>query len=138
MKLEDIKTLRLQVIKNKVLYEETIKLYNAECMKRYKENNLSVDNDNDIEKIVDIDMELSEKYGTDNLHKAYAETSNNFILAAIQWLADNPPPNTDSSKIKVLTDLIDMIKNDKNLLIIHRVGLLDLCLRAEAFMEAKT
>ena len=131
--LSGIKKLYTDTLESKVLYDEAINLCSKESKQRYKENNLSIGNDDDIDEIVDIDMELSEKYNTDFYYKQYTENANTFILNGLDWTIDNRPANAKKSDIETVKELKQILKDDPCKLIIYRERLLDILLRFDVF-----
>lgn len=121
--LIDLKT---RVKNDRLLYEEKIKIFSKEVKQEIKAQNLSYDNDSDIDKIIEIDMEIEEKYKTDILYKNWTTSADQFIINGLKYTLSEKPKNITEKQIKPLKELIDIFEKDKSKLIIYRKQVLDI------------
>jgi len=121
MELENIRTLLIETKKAKSEYETAINKLSNEEEKTLKEKNLSIGNDSDLDKIVEISMELSEEYKTDELYRNHAKKCDSFIFAGLDYIINNPPDgNGYKAKIKTLQELKEILTHDIYKIVIYR------------------
>ena len=115
--LIDLKT---RVINDKLLYEEKIKIFSKEVEQKIKAQNLSYDNDSDIDKIINIDMEAEEKYKTDILYKNWTTNADLFIINGLKYTLTVKPDTIKEKQVETVKELLDIFEKDKSKLIIYR------------------
>ena len=109
-------------IEAKTLLEVTQEAMNKKKKEIFKskeinENDLGKEN---IKRMVDIDMELEEAYGFNDMYKLYTEVSNNLIQWALEQVKHLPQYQENKELLKIL--------DDKTTRIIHRDKLTEIAM----------
>jgi len=120
MNRNELMDLKARVITNRLLYEDKIKQYSKEVEQKIKEHNLSYDNDSDTDKIIEIDMEVEEKYKTDMLYKKWTTDADLFIINGLKYTLTKKPDSIKEKQVETIKDLIDIFEKDRSKLIIYR------------------
>ena len=135
MDKQELQKLRIDVIKNKVLYEEVLKKCSNNFDQQLKQKNLSLDRETDIDKTVDLEMELSEKYKTEDFYKNWSKDADTFIIEGLKYLLDHKPGSATKDQIETLQDLLNIFQKDQSKLIIYRERALDILFRYDELQE---
>ncbi len=138
MNKQVLQKLRIEVIKDKLLYEEVLKKYSGDFDLQMKQKNLSLDRETDIDKSVDLEMELSEKYRTDAFYKKWAENADTFIIEGLKYLLEHKPGSATKDQIETLRDLLSTFQKDPSKLIIYREHVLDILFRYDKLQVTNT
>ena len=133
MNRKELIDLKARVITNRLLYEESSKQHSEETEQKMKDNNLSYDNEGDIDKIIDIDMKAEEKYKSDEFYKRWANDSDIFIINGLNYILAEKPKNVTKNQIETVKELINTFDKDKSKLIIRREQVLNILFKFKDF-----
>lgn len=135
MKKQPIQKLRIEVIKNKVLYEEILKKHSDDLETQMKQNNLSLDNEEDIDSIIEIETKISEKYGIGELYKKWANSADVFIIEGLKYLLEHKPKTATQDQIEIIQDLLNIFQTDISKLIVYRERALNILFRYDELQK---
>lgn len=138
MNKQELQKLRIEVIKNKLLYEEVLKRYSSDFDLQMKQKNLSLDRERDIDKSIDLEMELSEKYKTDAFYKKWTGNADTFIIEGLKYLLEHKPGSATKDQIETPEDLLRIFQDDPSKLIIYREQALGILFRYDELQVTNT